>query len=86
MAKINSLSLGHRSCKARLFSKLGCQTARKVFIPLEGFDRYRHGKRGRLEKEILRLEGQLKAVLQKLDNPQLRRKSAGRCDPKGKKR
>ena len=67
MAKINSLSLGTDLAKPG-YSASSVVNGQEVFIPLEGLIDI-DVERGRLEKEILRLEGQLKAVLAKLDNP-----------------
>ncbi len=67
MAKINSLSLGTDLAKPG-YSASSVVHGQEVFIPLEGLIDI-GVERGRLEKEILRLEGQLKAVLAKLDNP-----------------
>jgi valyl-tRNA synthetase len=67
MAKINSLSLGTNLAKPG-YSASSVVNGQDVFIPLEGLIDI-DVERGRLEKEILRLEGQLKAVLAKLDNP-----------------
>ena len=67
MAKINSLSIGTNLAKPG-YSASSVVNGQEVFIPLEGLIDIAV-ERGRLEKEILRLEGQLKAVLTKLDNP-----------------
>ena len=67
MARINSLSLGTNLAKPR-FSASSVVNGQDIFIPLEGLIDI-GVERGRLEKEIFRLEGQLKAVLAKLDNP-----------------
>jgi len=67
MAKISSLSLGSNLAKPG-YSASSVVNGQEVFIPLEGLIDI-GVERGRLEKEILRLEGQLKAVMSKLDNP-----------------
>jgi valyl-tRNA synthetase len=67
MAKINSLSLGTDLAKPG-YSASSVVQGQEVFIPLEGLIDV-DVERSRLEKEITRLEGQLKAVLAKLDNP-----------------
>ncbi len=67
MAKINSLTIGTNLPKPG-FSASSVVQGQEVFVPLKGLIDI-DIERGRLEKEVLRLEGQLKAVLSKLDNP-----------------
>ncbi|MGA9408536.1 MAG: valine--tRNA ligase, partial [Bacteroidota bacterium] len=67
MAKIHSLSLGTNLPKPG-FSASSVVQGQEVFIPLQGLIDI-EVERSRLVKEISRLEGQLKAVRAKLENP-----------------
>jgi valyl-tRNA synthetase len=67
MARINSLSLGSGLAKPG-YSASSVVQGQDLFVPLEGLIDIAV-ERARLEKEIARLEGQLKGVLAKLDNP-----------------
>jgi valyl-tRNA synthetase len=67
MAKINSLMIGTNLSKPG-YSASSVVQGQEIFIPLKGLIDI-NVERGRLEKEIARLEGQLQNVEAKLDNP-----------------
>ncbi len=72
MAKISSLSIGKGLAKPG-YSASSVVNGQEMFIPLEGLIDIAV-ERGRLEKEILRLEGQLKAYSQSWKTPASREK------------
>ena len=67
MAKLNSLTIGMNLVKPG-FSASSVVEGQEVFIPLKGLIDL-DIERSRLEKEISRIEGQLKGVQAKLENP-----------------
>ncbi|HTY10084.1 MAG TPA: valine--tRNA ligase [Bacteroidota bacterium] len=75
MAKVRSLTLGTNLSKPG-YSASSVVQGQDVFVPLEGLIDIAV-ERSRLEKEIARLEGQLKTVLAKLDNPNFAGKAPG---------
>jgi valyl-tRNA synthetase len=67
MARLNSLTIGMKLAKPG-FSASSVVQGQEVFVPLKGLIDL-DVERSRLEKEISRIEGQLRGVQAKLENP-----------------